>query len=58
MAYAARLSSIVEGKYSRLGGMPHARLSRRQRDERLARLRGQAQGLPSGTEDYVEEVII
>jgi hypothetical protein len=53
MAYAARISGIVEGKYSKLGGMPNARLSRRQRDERLARLRGQAQGLPSGTEDYV-----
>jgi hypothetical protein len=58
MAYAARISAIVAGKYSKLGGMPSSRLTRRQRDERLARLRGQAQGLPSGTEDYTDEEVI
>ena len=56
MAYAARISGIVAGKYSKLGGMPSARLSRRERDREMAKLRAQAKGMGDGWEDY--EVII
>ena len=47
------MSAIVVGKYKRaVQAMPHVRQSRRERDAALMRLRGQADGVPSGTEDY------
>ena len=53
MAYAARLSAIVTERFGRaVQPMPHVRMSRRERDAALAKLRGQAAGLPSGVEDY------
>ena len=43
MTYAARISAVVAGKYSgAVQGMPHVRMSRRERDAQLAKLRGQA----------------
>lgn len=49
MAYAARISAVVEGKYKRapVAAMPHARMSRVDRDRQLQKLRGQ---MPRGTE--------
>ena len=53
-AYFIRLSELVTKKYAGVKSMPHVRQSRRERDQALARLRGQAaaQGLPTNTEDY------
>ena len=43
MTYMARISGIVEGKYKKLGlQMPHTRMSHRERDRQLAKLREQA----------------
>jgi hypothetical protein len=43
MAYAQRIAAVVAGKYSRaVQGMPHVRMSRRERDAQLSKLRGQA----------------
>jgi hypothetical protein len=49
LAYAARISAVVEGKYKRapVAAMPHARMSRVERDRQLQKLRGQ---MPRGTE--------
>lgn len=49
MAYAARISAVVEGKYKRVpvAAMPHAKMSRVERDRQLQKLRGQ---MPRGTE--------
>jgi hypothetical protein len=47
LAYVARISASVEGKYQRVGSMPHVRMSRVERDRQLAKLRGQ---VPKGTE--------
>jgi len=49
MAYVARISAVVEGKYQRapVAAMPRPRMSRVERDRRLAKLRGQ---MPKGTE--------
>ena len=48
LAYLAKISAKVEGKYGRLAkAMPHARMSRVERDRQLQKLRGQ---LPGKTE--------
>lgn len=53
LAYAARISGLVTERYKRaVKSMPRAHQTRRERDGTLMKLRGQADGLPSGTEDY------
>lgn len=53
LAYAARISGLVTERYQRaVKSMPRAHQTRRERDGVLMKLRGQADGLPSGTEDY------
>ena len=47
LSYLARISATVEGKYKRVGSMPHVRMSRVERDRQLSKLRGQ---IPSKTE--------
>jgi hypothetical protein len=43
MTYMARISEIVAGRYGRaVQAMPHTRMSRRERDAQLSKLRGQA----------------
>jgi hypothetical protein len=48
LAYLAKISAKVEGKYQRAGkSMPHVRMSRQERERQLQKLRGQ---MPSSTE--------
>jgi hypothetical protein len=52
LAYIARVSEVVTGKYAALGKSMPRRMSRRQRDSQLAKLRAQARGFGEGVEDY------
>lgn len=52
-SYIRRLSEIVTGKYASLGQpMPRTRMSRRERDQQLAKLRAQARPDLPADEDW------
>lgn len=53
MAYAARISAVVVGKYQKAGKpMPTMHMGRRERDRQLAKLRAQAKPDLPVDEDY------